>query len=89
MNARQQLARLLPLAMLVLLACVGLRGGITWNAALDGPLKQYGVIIGITLEVILGTLLVITYRRERAAGRGWRAAGRGWKERAACRDARR
>jgi hypothetical protein len=69
MNARQQLARLLPLAMLVLLASIGLRGGISWNGTLDGPLRRYGVIVGIVLEVILGTLLVLTYYRERVADR--------------------
>jgi hypothetical protein len=70
MNARQQLARLLPLAILVLLASVGLRGGIGWNGTLDGPLRQYGVIVGIALEVVLGTLLVLTYYQERTARRG-------------------
>jgi hypothetical protein len=70
MNARQQLARLLPLAMLVLLASVGLRGGIAWNGPLNGPLRHYGVIVGIALEAILGTLLVLTYYQERTAHRG-------------------
>jgi hypothetical protein len=70
MSARQQLARLLPLALLVLLASVGLRGGIGWNGTLDGPLRRYGVVIGIALEVILGTLLILAYNRERAARRG-------------------
>ena len=70
MNARQQLARLLPLATLVLLASVGLRGGIGWHGALNGPLRQYGVIVGIALEVVLGTLLILTYYLERAAHRG-------------------
>jgi hypothetical protein len=69
MNARQQLARLLPLTLLVLLASVGLRGGIAWNGRLNGPLSRYGVIVGIMLEVILGTLLVLTYYREREARR--------------------
>ena len=69
MNARQQLARLLPLAILVLLASVGLRGGIGWNGTLNGPLRQYGIIIGIALEVILGTLLALTYYLERRASR--------------------
>jgi Domain of unknown function (DUF4129) len=70
MNARQQLARLLPLAVLVLLALVGLRGGIAWHGTLDGPLRRYGVVVGIVLEVILGTLLILAYNRERAAHRG-------------------
>jgi hypothetical protein len=65
MIARQQLARLLPLALLVVLAIVGLRGAVPaprWN----GPLRAEGVAIGIALEVVLGVLLVITLRRDRA-----------------------
>jgi len=65
MTARQQLARLLPLALLVVLAIVGLRGVVPaprWN----GPLRAEGVAIGIALEVVLGVLLVITLRRDRA-----------------------
>jgi Domain of unknown function (DUF4129) len=65
MTARQQLARLLPLALLVVLAIVGLRGVVPaprWN----GPLRADGVAIGIALEVVLGVLLVITLRRDRA-----------------------
>jgi len=65
MTARQQLARLLPLALLVVLAIVGLRGIVPaprWN----GPLRAEGVAIGIALEVVLGVLLVITLRRDRA-----------------------
>jgi Domain of unknown function (DUF4129) len=65
MIARQQLARLLPLALLVVLAIVGLRGIVPaprWN----GPLRAEGVAIGIALEVVLGVLLVITLRRDRA-----------------------
>lgn len=68
MIARQQVARLLPLAVLVLLAAVGLRAGAArprWN----GPLTAYGVAIGLGLEVILATLLVITFRLEHAARR--------------------
>ncbi|MGH3214339.1 MAG: hypothetical protein ACRDN1_01270, partial [Trebonia sp.] len=65
MIARQQLARLLPLVLLVVLALVGLRGAVPaprW----DGPLRAQGVAIGIALEVVLGVLLVITLRRDRA-----------------------
>jgi hypothetical protein len=65
MTARQQLARLLPLALLVVLAFAGLRGVVPaprWN----GPLRAQGVAIGIALEVVLGALLVITLRRDRA-----------------------
>jgi hypothetical protein len=66
MTARQQLARLLPLGLLVVLAIVGLRGVVPvprWN----GPLRPDGVAIGLVLEVVLGVLLVITLRRDRAA----------------------
>lgn len=65
MTSRQQLARLLPLALLVLLGIAGLRGDIAtprWN----GPLEAYGVVIGVVLEVVLAILLAITRYRERA-----------------------
>ncbi len=68
MTARQQIARLLPLVLLVILVAAGLRGEVLaprWN----GPLKSDGVPIGLALEVILGTLLVITLRRHAAAQR--------------------
>jgi len=68
MTARQQLARLVPVAVLVVLAIAGLRGVIAaprWN----GPLRAYGVVIGLVLEVVLGVLLIITMRREGAAQR--------------------
>jgi hypothetical protein len=68
MTARQQLARLLPLALLVVLAITGLRGAIAaprWN----GPLRAEGVAIGVILEIVLGVLLVITIRRDFAATR--------------------
>ena len=63
MTARQQLARLVSLALLILLAIAGLRGAITaprWN----GPLKADGIVIGLVLEVVLGTLFVVTLRRD-------------------------
>jgi Domain of unknown function (DUF4129) len=68
MTARQQIARLLPLALLVVLAIAGLHGAVAaprWN----GPLRAEGVAIGLALEVILGTLLVIVIRRDGAATR--------------------
>ena len=55
MTARQQLARLLPLVLLIVLAMAGLRGD--------------GAAVGLILEVVLGVLLVITRRRDRAARR--------------------
>jgi Domain of unknown function (DUF4129) len=77
MTARQQLARLLPLALLVVLAIVGLRGIVPaprWN----GPLRAEGVAIGIALEVVLGVLLIITLRRDRAERQA--AAARPYRE---------
>ncbi len=68
MTARQQIARLLPLVLLVILVAAGLRGEVAsprWN----GPLKSDGVPIGLALEVILAVLLVITFRRDAAARR--------------------
>jgi hypothetical protein len=68
MTARQQLARLLPLALLILLAMAGLRGVVAapkWN----GPLRSEGVTVGLILEVVLGVLLAVTLRRERTARR--------------------
>lgn len=75
MTGRQQLARLLPLALLLILAIVGLRGR---TAALgwDGPLRSGGVVIGLVLEVVLGALLVITLVRDVAARRAAEAASR-------------
>jgi hypothetical protein len=60
---RPQLARLVPLALLVVLAVAGLRGVVPaprW----DGPLRAYGIVIGLALEVLLSVLLVITLRRD-------------------------
>ena len=88
MTARQQIARLLPLGLLVVLVIAGLRGVVPapgWN----GPLRAYGVAIGIALEVLCGALLIVVHVRESggpprrgrarpytAAGAGHRAAGR-------------
>jgi hypothetical protein len=68
MTARQQIARLLPLVLLVVLVIAGLRGVVSapgWN----GPLKAYGVAIGIAVEVIFGVLLLVVLRRDAAARR--------------------
>ncbi len=68
MTARQQIARLVPLALLVVLAIAGLRGAVAaprW----DGPLRAGGVAIGLALEVVLGVLLAVTIRRDAAARR--------------------
>src|SRR3984885_10612583 len=68
MTARQQIARLLPLVLLVILIVAGLRGEVSvphWN----GPLKADGIAIGLALEVILAALLTVTLRRDGAARR--------------------
>jgi Domain of unknown function (DUF4129) len=65
---RQQIARLLPLVLLVILIVAGLRGQASdpgWN----GPLRADGVPIGLALEVILAALLIVTLRRDAAARR--------------------
>jgi hypothetical protein len=66
MNARQQAARLLPLAMLVLLTATGAGAGIG-RPRWDGPLRADGGAIGVAVEVILAGLLAATYLRERSA----------------------
>jgi hypothetical protein len=63
--AQRLLVRVLPLILLIVLGLVGLRGAVTaprW----DGPLHRDGLAIGGALEVVLGVLLVITIRRQRA-----------------------
>jgi len=68
MTARQQIARLLPLVLLVALVIAGLRGVVT-TPRWDGPLKAYGVAIGIALEVVFCALLLVVRSREAAARR--------------------
>jgi hypothetical protein len=68
MTARQQIARLLPLVLLVVLVIAGLRGTVPapgWT----GPLRAYGVAIAIAIEVIFGVLLIAVRTREAAARR--------------------
>jgi hypothetical protein len=68
MTARQQIARLLPLGLLVVLVIAGLRGAVPapgWN----GPLRAYGILIGIALEVLCCAGLIAVYVRETAARR--------------------
>jgi Domain of unknown function (DUF4129) len=52
----------LPLTLLIILGLTGLRGAVT-EPRWDGPLHRDGVVIGLTLEVVLGVLLLITMRR--------------------------
>jgi hypothetical protein len=71
------LVRVLPLALLIILGLAGLHGAVTarWN----GPLHRDGAAVGGALEVVLGTLLVLTLRRRSrylAVQRASRAAGR-------------
>jgi hypothetical protein len=68
MTARQQIARLLPLALLVVLVIAGLRGAVP-GPGWTGPLRAYGIPIGIALEVLFGALLITVRRRETAARR--------------------
>jgi hypothetical protein len=68
MTARQQIARLLPLVLLVVLAMAGLRGVVP-SLRWDGPLRADGEVVGLALEVVLGVALVITLRRDGAAVR--------------------
>ena len=68
MTTRQQMARLLPLVLLVVLIIAGLRGAVPaprWT----GPLRADGVAIGIALEVVFGVLLAVVRVREAAARR--------------------
>ncbi|HEY6495324.1 MAG TPA: DUF4129 domain-containing protein [Trebonia sp.] len=68
MTARQQIVRLLPLVLLIVLVIAGLRGVVPaprW----DGPLKADGVAIGIAVEVIFGALLLVIRSRDAAARR--------------------
>ncbi len=60
------LLRLLPLALLIILGLPGLRGAVT-SPRWDGPLHRDGVVIGLALEVVLGTLLLITIGRRSAS----------------------
>lgn len=68
MTARQQIARLLPLVLLVVLVLAGLRGAVP-APGWDGPLRAYGVAIGIALEVVFGAALLMVLARDAAARR--------------------
>jgi hypothetical protein len=72
MTTRQQIGRLLPLVLLVVLTVAGLRGAVPaprWT----GPLRADGVAIGIALEVVFGVLLAVVRDREAAARRAAQA----------------
>ena len=68
MTARQQIARLLPLVLLVVLVIAGLRGTVP-SPGWTGPLKAYGVAIGFAVEVIFAVLLIVIRVRNAAARR--------------------
>src|SRR6516164_4380282 len=58
----------LPLALLIILGLAGLRGTVAapkWS----GSVRHDGVAVGLVLEVILGVLLLLTYRRRSRAVR--------------------
>ena len=57
--------RVLPLALLIILGLAGLRGTVA-TPRWDGPLHRDGVAVGIALEVVLVTLLLITLGRRRS-----------------------
>ncbi len=63
--AEQWLVRVLPLVLLIILGLAGLRGTVA-TPRWDGPLHRDGVAVGIALEVVLVTLLLITLRRRRS-----------------------
>jgi hypothetical protein len=68
MMARQQLARVVPLAALILVAAAGLRGVVA-SPRWDGPLKAHGAIVGIAVEGALAALLAATIYRDHLARR--------------------
>ena len=74
MTARQQLARVLPLVLLVVLVAAGLRGVVPaprWS----GPLRADGVVIGLGLEVVFAALLAVVRIRHVRARRSPAVAG--------------
>jgi hypothetical protein len=68
MTARQQIVRLLPLVLLIVLVIAGLRGAVP-APGWDGPLRAYGLWIGIALEVVFGVLLLVVRARDAVARR--------------------
>jgi hypothetical protein len=68
------LVRVLPLAFLIMLGLAGLRGAVA-KPQWDGPWQRDGVVIGLVLEAVLGTLLVITVRRRARLARTALAGG--------------
>jgi hypothetical protein len=61
----QQWARLLPLALLIVLGLAGLRGAVG-TARWDGPLHRDGLAVGLALEAVFAVLAVLTLRRHRS-----------------------
>ena len=61
----QQWARLLPLALLIVLGLAGLRGAVG-TPRWDGPLHRDGLAVGLALEAVFAVLAVLTLRRHRS-----------------------
>src|SRR5271166_3155952 len=64
----------LPLALLIILGLAGLRGTVAaprWS----GSVRHDGVAVGLALELILGILLLLTYRRRSRAARAAMLSG--------------
>jgi hypothetical protein len=61
-SAQDWVLRLLPLALLIILGLAGLRGAVA-TPRWDGPLRRDGLAVGITLEVVLLTLFLVTLGR--------------------------
>jgi hypothetical protein len=68
MSTRQQLARLLPLVLLLVLVLAGLRGGVA-SPGFNGRLRADGPEIGIALEVVFIVCLTIVWLRDAKAKR--------------------
>jgi len=61
----QQWARLLPLALLIVLGLAGLRGAVG-TPRWDGPLHRDGLAVGLATEAVFAVLAVLTLRRHRS-----------------------
>jgi Domain of unknown function (DUF4129) len=64
-----QWLRLLPLALLIILGLAGLRGVVA-TPRWDGPLHRDGAAVGVALEVVLLTLILVTLWRNRSGSQG-------------------
>ena len=65
LTAQDWLLRLLPLTLLIIAGLAGLRGAVgalQWN----GPVHQHALAVGVVLEVVIVTMLVILLIRRRS-----------------------